>query len=142
MLLCSFTKCRGSEHSHSAETRGRWGSAGVWQGGDRVSWLALPRRALGHGTCQPGQRSPLYAPALQQQVKRHEIVAWWIQPFSQYVTIFKRKLFQIICVRKRKALKMSKCRDNTETLPFLKPCKIQDEGLGVQCQSSLLRYCL
>jgi len=33
---------------------------------------------------------------------------------------------------RRKALQMSKCRDNAETLPFLKPCKIQDEGLGIQ----------
>lgn len=32
---------------------------------------------------------------------------------------------------------MSKCRDNTETRPFLKPCKIQDEGLGIQYQSIL-----
>lgn len=32
---------------------------------------------------------------------------------------------------------MSKCRDNTETPPFLKPCKMQDEDLGIQCQSTL-----
>lgn len=101
-----------------------------------VSW------DTGHGTCHSGQRLLLYAPALQQQLKHHEIITWWLQPLSQYIIIFKSKFRFSVFGNRRKTLKTSKCRDNTEILPFLKPCKIQDEGLGVQCQLSLLRYCL
>lgn len=57
---------------------------------------------VGHGMWHPGQRSPVHAPALQQQLKHYERITRWLQPFSQDVFIFKRKLFQMLCVWKQK----------------------------------------